>query len=161
MTIQINLDTQKLSSAYYVLPDNDKLELEITGKKMPNITYYLLFILNDKVQKIMALNGKFQVEIDTYGCAKLSVLGYSQGVEVFRRRIEDLYIADLDGQLKVIPEIEQYKDDMKVEIDENHNYLVGKLNEVILKQAEIINKLNDLESRMVEVENNYDITVIE
>lgn len=161
MEIQINLDTQKLSSPYYVISDNDRLKLKLTGKKALGITYYLIFILNDKTQKKVALNGEFEVDINDYGCAKLSVLGYSQGIEVFRRRIEDLYIADLDGTFKLIPEIEQYKNDMREEMDENQMFVVNKLNEVILKQAEIINKLNDLESRMVEVENNYDITIVE
>ena len=137
----LNLTTGLYDDKIGVLADNENLHIKIVGRLYDNVTYYL-----------KARNGEFLHELKfvdrfieiprkklMYGLFKAKVVAFVGSKKIKEFDAEDLILEEVGGEIKVLPEIEQLKDEFNEVIKE-----VVALREMCENTKELVIKLNGL-----------------
>lgn len=121
MVREIHLATGLYDNKVLTIADNEKLELKLIGRTYPNLTYFLKAKIGDKFLNLKFDNNLVEIERKdlVYGKFKAKVVAMANENIVKEFELEDLILAEIESELKTIPEFEKLKAEFEIIKTEN------------------------------------------
>lgn len=137
----LNLTTGLYDDKIGVLADNENLHIKIVGRLYDNVTYYLKARNGEYLHELRFVDRFVEIPRKNlvYGLFKAKVVAYVGNKKIKEFNAEDLILEEVGGEIKVLPEIEQLKDEFNEVIKE-----VVALREMCENTKELVIKLNGL-----------------
>lgn len=131
MLKEIDLNTKLYDSNIVTLAENDNLQITIKGKVYTNATYYLKAKNGVNLINLKFIDRFIEIPRKTlnYGEFVAKIVVIVDEVVVKEFDIEKLYIKEIDGEFKLIPELEQVKSEF-LQIKNENDRLVRKIAEL-------------------------------
>lgn len=152
MVREIYLATGLYDNKVATLTDNEDLQIRLVGAVMSNLTYILKAKFNGKQHAIKFVNNLITIERKNlcYGKFQAKIVAVANENIVKEFNLEDLLLKEIDGELKVIPELEQVKSEfaeIKVENEQLRNK-VAELEELCENTKELVLELNGISQKV-------------
>lgn len=148
MIKEIYLATGLYDNKILTLADNENLQLKLKGMIQPNLTYYIKARNGGKFYNKRIIDGiiNFDRKELVYGKFQAKIVALANENVVKEFDIEDLILKELDGKLKVLPELEEVKSEFAVVKAENEQLKtkVAELEKLCKDTKTLVLKLNDI-----------------
>lgn len=152
MVKEIYLATGLYDNKVLTLADNDNLQLKLKGMIQPNLTYFIKARNGGKFYNKRIIDGiiNFDRKELVYGKFQAKIVALANENVVKEFDIEDLILKELDGKLKVIPELEEVKEEFETLRLENAELKtkVGELEELCENTKELVLELNGITQKV-------------
>lgn len=152
MIKEIYLATGLYDNKILTLADNENLQLKLKGMIQPNLTYYIKVRNGGKFYNKRIIDGiiNFDRKELVYGKFQAKIVALANENVVKEFDIEDLILKELDGELKVIPELEEVKEEFETLKSENAELKtkVGELEELCENTKELVLELNGITQKV-------------
>lgn len=154
MVREIHISTGLYDSKVLSLVDNEKIQFKLVGRVFPNLTYYLKAKNGQYQHNLKFIDGIAEIDRNklVYGKFKAKVIAMANENVVKEFELEDLLLKELDGEFKVIPELEQVKADFEKLKLENAELKtkVAELEELCENTKELVLELNGITQKVGE-----------